>query len=102
MSGDTPNNQGKAITMPYTYTLKYPIQAGSETITEMVFTRRLVAKDLKGLPAQGMTMDHITLLLARVLGKTSAIIELVDAADLVELAEVINSFLPSGRATGEN
>lgn len=99
MSADTPN-PGKDFSLPYTHRLHYPVAVGTEPLTEIVFVRRLVAKDLKGIPAEGLTLDHMVLLIARVVGKPVAIIEQIDAADIVELAEVVQSFLPSSQKTG--
>ena len=102
MSEDTPD-QGKDYSLPYTHTLKYPIAGAKDPITEIVFTRRIIARDLKGLPAgSAMTMEHMTLLIARVVGKPTAIIELIDAEDFVALSEVVASFLPNSQRTGQD
>lgn len=93
---------GGVFTLPHTHKLKYPIQIGDETTTEIVFKRRLIAKDLKGIPADGMTLDCTTLMLSRVVGKPVAVMEQLDAEDLTDLAEVIGSFLSRGRTTGGN
>ena len=100
MSEDTPD-QGKDFPLPYTHTLKYPIAGVKDPITEIVFTRRIIARDLKGIPAgKDMTMEHMTALIARVVGKPTAVIELIDAVDLVALSEVVASFLPNSPKTG--
>lgn len=94
---------GGGFALPHVVHLKYPIQIGeTETISEITFTRRLVAKDLKGIPADGMTLDHIVLMLARLIGKPVAVVELIDATDLVSVTEVITSFLPNFPGTGGN
>ena len=92
---------GNEIMLPHTYKLAHPIQWGTETLAEVVFKRRLQAKDFKGVPAGGdLKFDHMMLILARVTGMSQAQIEELDAADLQALSEVVNSFLSNGQGIG--
>jgi hypothetical protein len=90
--------------IPFTRTLSYPIKVGKDgdEITEITVKRRLKAKDLKNLPASSnIKMYHMIQMIALITGTASAIIEELDAEDLLALTEVVSSFLPGGQMTGE-
>jgi hypothetical protein len=81
--------------------LQYPISWGeNELVSEVVFTRRIQAKDLKGVPINGvMGMEHILLLIARLTGKTQTQLEQLDMVDLTSLSNVVSNFLGNGPLT---
>lgn len=89
-----------SINIPHTITLKYPVQIGEKTVTELVFGRRMTAGDFKGISASEITFDHMILIIARLTVTPAAIIEKLDAVDMMECAGVIRSFLPTGLTTG--
>lgn len=84
-----------------TIPLKYPVEHGQETITELVFMRRPKAKDFKGLPLQ-LGFDEIIKILGRLTAQPPSVIDELDTADLMEAVEVVTDFLPSGQTTGVN
>lgn len=92
----------KVYELPYTIELKEPVQWGEETRTTIVVTRRLKAKDFKGIKASDIRFDDMMKLISRVTGEPIAFIEELDAADLFEASQVVQSFLPSGLTTGES
>lgn len=97
-------DEKKEYNIPYTYPLKFPVQFGKdETVEEIMITRRLKAKDLKNLPASSsIKMEHMMQLVCKVTAKPMALIEEIDADDLMALTEVVSSFLPNGQKTGED
>jgi hypothetical protein len=88
--------------IPYTINLKTPIVWGEETRTTIVINRRLKAKDFKGIRASDIRFDDMMKLVSRVTAEPIKFIEEMDAADLFEATQVVQSFLPSGLTTGEN
>lgn len=90
--------------LPYTLVLKHPIERGTKAenaITQLVFKRRLKAKDFKGIPAAGMQFDHMLKLVSRLSAEPISTIEEMDSEDLFAATDIVNSFLPSGLTTGE-
>lgn len=88
--------------VPYTLKLEHPFQWGSEQKTELLFSRRVKAKDMKGMTTGNIRTDDLMTILSRVTGEAPAVIAELDAADLFRAFEVINSFLPSGQMIGDN
>jgi len=87
----------KVFPLPHTIRLQEPIPFGKdETINEIVFQRRLKAKDLMGIKVQDMTFDDMLKIISRMTVQSMAIIKELDGVDFMEASEVVNSFLPNG------
>lgn len=92
----------KVYDVPYTCKLKYPVQWGKDdTVSEIVFPRRLKAKDFRGLPASDLKFDHMIKIVARVTATATTLLEELDAEDFMQLTEVVESFLPAGQKIGD-
>jgi hypothetical protein len=92
----------KVYETPYTLKLEHPFQWGEhEKKTELVFTRRLKGKDMKGIQTNSIKMDDMMVMLSRLTGEARTVIEELDGEDLFAATEVLNSFLPHGPASGE-
>jgi len=96
------NEEVKVYEIPHTIELIVPVQWGDETISTIVINRRLKAKDFKGIKASDIRFDDMMKLVSRVTGESIKFIEELDAADLFEASQVVQSFLPSGLTTGES
>jgi len=90
------------IVLPFTIKLTVPINWGSETRSTIVVNRRLQAKDFKGIKASDIRFDDMMKLISRVTGEPIAFIEELDATDLFNASQVVQSFLPNGLTTGES
>lgn len=88
--------------LPHTIELTIPIKWGSETRSTIVVSRRLKAKDFKGIKASDIRFDDMMKLISRVTSEPIAFIEELDATDLFNASQVVQSFLPSGLTTGES
>ena len=84
------------------YTLKHPVEIGSETITE-VRIGRMKGKHMRQLPADKSeyTMGVIMDLAAKMMGESSVLLDEMDAEDLTEVCEIVGERFASGRQTGE-
>ena len=91
----------KRFEVPYTLKLEFPLTFGSETISELRFEKRPTARNFKGIPATGLSFDHMFTLLSRATGQPLSVIEKLDVSDMYHAVEVVNSFLPSGLQTGQ-
>jgi len=92
----------KVYDLPHTIELTIPVKWGEETRTTLVVNRRMQAKDFKGIKASDIRFDDMMKLISRVTGESIAFIEELDAADLFEASQVVQSFLPSGLTTGDS
>lgn len=88
---DTSNRQ--------TYTLKEPVQVGTETITELHF-RTPRAKDLVAMPVSGHTHGDIMALAGKLCGQPPIVIESLGMEDYGEVAAIVGGFTQPGPATG--
>lgn len=78
-------------------TLKFPIQFGDETISEVTL-RRPRGKDLKGLHNLKESHDDQLKLMARLIGHPLSVVEDMDlATDLQKVMEATMDFLPDGQ-----
>jgi len=106
-NGILKDEEGNILEMdiPCEIPLQFPIQWGKgedklrETVT---VTRRLKAKDFKGIRPNDIRFDDMQKLMSKVTGESRAFIEELDSQDMFELTNVINYFLPSSQQTGEN
>lgn len=90
--------------IPHVHKLQYPIEWGKTTkeiISEISFNRRLQVMDLKGLPANELQVTDMIRLIARWSGKSTVLVEMLDAVDYIELVGVVQYFLNGGQTSGE-
>ncbi len=83
------------------YTLRYPVEFGTDTITEITL-RRPKGKDMERLrdgaiPSMADTLD----LIGQLSGQPKAVVREFDADDVEEVARIIQGFRGSGRPTGD-
>jgi len=87
--------------LPHTLKLNDPVTQGSETISELVFSRPAIAKDLRGIRLSELDKgDNIILLTARLTAQPPSVVEKLSLADLTECGEVVSGFLLAGPRTG--
>lgn len=79
--------------------LKQPITFGSETIASLTL-RKPKAKDFRKLPMEPNFGDILDLI-ARLSGQPAPVIDEMGAEDLMEVAALVEGFMPGGPATGE-
>lgn len=89
---------------PVTYALEYPVQFGSETVTEL--TLRPSAGAFRGFKMtvgadQRVEMDpHAAAVVAvRMAGRPDVFVDKLDPCDMLALGALAQSFFASGRAT---
>lgn len=95
----------------HTHILKFPIEHGGETITELKF-RRVKFKDIRGITlrlggdADGgfhadVKGDDLITLTSRLAGVSTTVIDELDGEDAAEVASLVVGFYSSFRPTGE-
>lgn len=80
------------------FTLKHPIQFGSETVTELDL-RAPKARDFRKMPMQP-TMGDIMDLIAALSGRPPSVVDEMHVEDLAEVANAVAGFFGTGPATG--
>lgn len=80
------------------YTLKMPIQNGSETITEFNLREFIKAKDFRGLPDGDL--DRALELIARLAAQPTHVVDELRDDDVDALGELVSGFRKGGRKTG--
>lgn len=85
---------------PITIKLDYPVQYGSETISEVTITRRMQVKDLKGTGMLDDTERGIKLV-ERLTGQPPKVVEELDAIDFQRISGIIESFLSPSPVNGK-
>lgn len=87
--------------LPYTHKLNHPVKHGEETITELVFKRRPVGKDSRGIQITKLD-DGNTLvpLVARLTNNPPSLIDNLDLEDLLTVGGLLGDFFQIGRTTG--
>lgn len=94
MAEENEGSEEKTFEIPYTVKLDYPFTYGKDReVVEIVFNRRLKAKDFKGINLKEIKFDEMMKLISKTTGEFSAVIEEIDSSDLMKCVEVINSFL---------
>lgn len=83
------------------YTLKYPLQWGDETITELEF-RRPRGKDIFDLKGDNPTPGDLAKIASRLSGKELPIFKELDIDDFVAVLEIVGNFIGSSQKTGDN
>lgn len=84
---------------PVKYTLASPVVHESITIKEVVFNRRPIAKDFRGLPSE-LDQDAEMVFISRLTGIELHLVEKLDGFDFIQLGGIVRSFLRSGPKTG--
>jgi hypothetical protein len=85
---------------PVTVKLAVPLKDKDQVIDSVTFTRRIQAKDFRGLPA-ALDQNANMLLISRLTGVELRLIDQMDGADYLEVSEVISSFLTLGPKIGQ-
>lgn len=80
--------------------LQHPIEFDGNTITELELARPKM-KHLKNM-GQNFSLADIMLIASKVSGQPNKVIEELDGADGMRLAEIIGSFLESTPKTGDS
>lgn len=86
---------------PITLTLETPVAHGDEEIKELQILRPMVAGDLRGIPVQELTHDHICELASRLTGVPTPVIKKLSIPDYLLLAGMVGDFLSGSRPIGE-
>lgn len=82
--------------------LKYPIEWGTETISE-VKLRRPKGKDIKGmtLSGSGVGLDELVRLSGKLGAIEPAVLDKMDAVDVMEVVGAVANFFDSGPEIGK-
>lgn len=80
--------------------LKYPVSIGTLTVTELKL-RRMKAKDMRGIGANGASTDDVIRIAARLSGQLDKVIDELDVEDFMEVSSEVLSFIGDGQATGQ-
>lgn len=89
---------------PITLTLETPIQHGSETITQVVITRKPIGGDMVFALDEATARDGSTkqgtmvmALASRICDVPEPVLKKLDLPDFLKLSGVVSGFLPSGQ-----
>lgn len=81
--------------------LKESVVFGSEVVSELEFRDKAKAKDLLGVKLSEIDLTENVLKVAgRLCGRPTPFMEMLDAEDVLKLAEYVGGFFLSGRKTG--
>ncbi len=87
-----------------TSTLKliHPIEGSEGTETTELKFRRPKAKDIRGVDLENLDMDGVVAICKKIIvGEPPMLVDEIDLADLVPLAELVADFLEGGPTTGK-
>lgn len=89
------NEQGKeAIVYPHTVVLKTPVTFGDEYIENIVVQNEPTAKQIFSMPIGGnQKMEDYCEIVAGVIGKPTAFVEMLSAKDYFDLVSLVTDFL---------
>lgn len=83
------------------YTLKTPIEFGSQAITELNIRTRIVAGDMRGIPMRDpMFFDDMLKIIGRLTGQPDPVIHNMSIEDLEGVSEILAPFIGTGLPTG--
>ena len=88
--------------VPHTLKLGSPIEHGSQTITELVFGRKLLAGDLFDLSPNKWTNGDYATIIGRLTDQPRPLLARLDPVDFAEAMLVVEDFLSSTRTTGDS
>lgn len=94
--------QTKAVEVPYTLPLEYPVKHGETEVTELVAERRLRAGDFRGIKATEITFDDMLVLISRLFNVPPSVVKQLDVVDMQAAGDVINGFFKGSPKTGED
>lgn len=87
--------------LPYTFKLNHPVKHGDETITELVFKRRPVGRDSRGIQMTRLDDgDTLVPLISRLTNNPPSLIDRLDLEDLIACGGRLADFFQTGRMTG--
>lgn len=86
--------------LPLVISLQSPLRHGSEDVREIVFKRPLKVRDLRGVKVTSLTFDDFALVIGRLVGLPTSVIEQMELWDFGSAMEVVSDFLGSGPVTG--
>lgn len=87
--------------LPITIKLNKPVKHGEAEVTELVFNRRVVAGDMRGVYIRkAMLWDELLLVAGRVAGVPPSVMNQLEFTDASEIAMVTMTFLMVGQETG--
>ena len=98
----TAEASAEPITLPIVVKLEYPVQHGTEEITELKTERRLQAKDFRGIKSTEIMFDDMLKMISRLFAVPPSVVNELDVVDMMAAGEVINGFFASGQKTGES
>jgi len=81
---------------PQVLELKYPVNLGSEIISELKFEPRLQAKHLRGLTINsdgGLNIDQMTPIIGRMTNQPNKVIGELDFSDYTKAINIVTDFL---------
>lgn len=85
---------------PIKHTLATVLKGSDGDVTELVFNRRIQAKDFKGMPAE-LDQDANMLLISRLTNVELSTIEQMDGHDYLKVGEILQLFLGFGPTIGK-
>ncbi|MHC1701803.1 MAG: phage tail assembly protein [Humidesulfovibrio sp.] len=87
--------------LPIKVKLTKPVKHGDSEVTELVFNRRVVSGDLRGVfLRKEMLWDELMVIAGRVAGYPPSVMDKLDFEDAAEISRVVMSFLMSGQEIG--
>lgn len=83
------------------YKLLYPVEYAGETLTEITLLRPK-GREVRKIDINNIDLDQLLTMAGKCLGGdlSHVVIDLLDAADCIAIAEVYGGFLASGREIG--
>lgn len=89
-------------TWPHVVKLKYPIEFGTESITELTFRRGRIG-DIKGMKlGETVPTEQLVLVASRLCGKPVAVIEKLEDTDGGEVMAIALDFFAKSLSTGKS
>ena len=88
------------MTFPHTVVLKKPVRHGSQEVTELVFSREMVAEDIFDVDLARMTPRDFAQVIARLTNQPRPIIGQLSIPDFNKAMDTVNGFLLDGQETG--
>lgn len=82
---------------PIVIRLQTPLTHGTETITELRFTREPQVRDMRGIKIRDMTFDDVLLLVSRLVNVPPSVLGQMSMSDFAGVGEVVAGFLGDGR-----
>jgi hypothetical protein len=84
---------------PKTYTLKHPVDVGSQTITTLTF-KRPIGAHVRRFPFQNPTAGDLLDIGAKMCEQPQVVMDKLDLEDILAITQLVADFLPDGLLTG--